>query len=404
MTKRICIFSLTYVPFIGGAEIAVKELTGRMPELAFDMVTLRFNAALPVVEKIGNVTVHRIGFAKKGATIADTFRLPLALNKYLFPFIAVRAALRLHRERPFDAIWSIQANYAGFAALFFKQKYPDVPFILNLQEGDPLEHYRRRVGMLYPLYKKIFRMADRVHAISTYLADFARRMGARSVEVIPNGVDTAFFTKDIPVHDMLELRKHLGLAINDEVMVTTSRLVEKNAVDDCIRALPDLPVTVKFLILGTGPDEKSLRKLAAEIGVADRVIFLGHIPYEVVPYYLKIARVFVRPSLSEGMGNSFIEAMAAGVPVVATPVGGITDFVIDPSSNVGKVTPTGLFARVRDPRSVAEKVKVLLLDTDLREKIIANAQTLAGEKYDWARVTDLMRRKIFTPIFSTHPQ
>jgi glycosyltransferase involved in cell wall biosynthesis len=116
------------------------------------------------------------------------------IYKYFFPFFAFLKALSLHRKNHYDAVWSIMANYAGFGALFFKLVHPSVPFILTLQEGDPFSYIKRRVGLLYPLFKLIFIKSDSVTAISTYLADWAREMGAKgSITVVPNGVDVRKF-------------------------------------------------------------------------------------------------------------------------------------------------------------------------------------------------------------------
>ena len=88
MAKKILIFSLVYIPHVGGAELAIKNETDRINDVAFDMVTLRFDSSLPKVEKIGNIMVYRIGFTKKDPTMADLIKFPLAINKLLFPFLA----------------------------------------------------------------------------------------------------------------------------------------------------------------------------------------------------------------------------------------------------------------------------------------------------------------------------
>ena len=119
--KRVLIFALVYYPdAVGGAEVALKEITDRIPteEIIFDMVTLRFNSLLPAFERIGNVNIHRVGFTKAGPSISDLGRLPLVINKYLFPIMGVLKAHSLHRKNPYDGIWAMMANHAGFAALF----------------------------------------------------------------------------------------------------------------------------------------------------------------------------------------------------------------------------------------------------------------------------------------------
>lgn len=400
MPKRILIFALTYLPYVGGAEIAIKEITDRLDpsEYEFDLVTLRFDSNLPKSETIGSVTIHRIGFTQKAPTMGDLLHFPLMLNKYLFPFTAWRKARSLHREKRYDAIWSMMANYAGFAALFFKLSNPQTPFLLTLQEGDPIPHIKRRVGILYPLFKQIFSRADMVQTISNYLADFARSMGfSRTLEVIPNGVAVSQFDRPFEPSELERIKKELGKKEGDVYLITVSRLVPKNAIDDIIRALEHLPQHVKLLIVGTGPDQWLLDSLSKELGFADRVTFLGHRDPADIPKYLKVSDFFVRPSLSEGMGNSFIEAMAAGIPVIATPVGGIVDFLFDPDRDPDK-KPTGLLCKVRDPKSIADKVRRLLSDEALKDRIRANAKDLVREKYDWDRIVHDMRTKVFQHI------
>ena len=104
---------------------------------------------------------------------------------------------------------------------------------------------------------------------------------------------------------------------------------------------------------------------------------------------MALADVFVRPSLSEGLGNVFLEAMAAGLPIIGTPVGGILDFLKDGE--------TGLFCRIKNPKSIAEKIKEILSDDRLREKLIQNGQKLAEEKYSWDIIARQME-KIFKKI------
>src|SRR3989344_6696921 len=119
MPKRILIFSLTYFPFVGGAEVAVREITSLIDpaEYEFDMVTLRFDSELPEVEKDGNITIHRIGKTIKSPTMSDLYRSPLRRNKNFFAFSAANYARTLHDKKPYDAVWAIMANYAGFRAL-----------------------------------------------------------------------------------------------------------------------------------------------------------------------------------------------------------------------------------------------------------------------------------------------
>lgn len=389
--RRVLVFSFAYYPrFVGGAEVAVKEITDRIDEkdIEFDLIALRISSDLPRFERIGNVNVHRIGFSAKTSKSPDSLPWHLHLNKYLYPFLAASKAELLHKTKKYDAVWAIMANYSGFAALFFKLFHVSVPMILTLQEGDPIDYIKRQVRFVYPIWKLIFAKADLIQAISRYLGDFGRSMGASCpVEIVPNGVDLSRFTLCGTAFDRQKVRENLGFSPDDTVLVTTSRLVVKNAVGDVIRSLPHLPASVKFLIAGIGYQEEELKALARDLDVADRVRFLGFVDHKDMPPYLWASDIFIRPSLSEGLGNSFIEAMAAGLPVIATNVGGIPDFLSNKA--------TGLFCGVSDPHDIANKVGIYMRDSALRAEIVDNARRMAIERYDWDRVARDMKEKVF---------
>ncbi len=369
--RKILIFSLVYYPrHVGGAEVAVKEITDRIDssEASFDMIALNGGGEV-AEERIGNVTVHRV------LSSVGTFQ------KLLFPFAAYSKAKKLHRMNSYDMTWAIMASYAGFAAYLFKRAFPQVPFVLTIQEGD---HFGRREGVLFPLFKKIFRFADHIQVISKYLADWSIRMGAvGEIDIVPNGVDYENFSKPIGTDRRNLLRTGSGFAATDVVLVTASRLVFKNAIDDIIRALAELEPSFKLLILGTGKDEAKLRAVAASLKLSDRVVFKGFVPHADLPAYLQASDIFIRPSRTEGLGNSFLEAMAAGIPVIATPVGGIPDFLKDGE--------TGLMCEIDNPRSIAQKANKLARDRESREYIVKQARDMVASEYRWENIVGKMK-------------
>jgi len=394
--KRILIFSTAYLPLVGGAEIAVKELTDRLAGFSahlpaeasaqagggpasgweFDLICARIKKDLVKQEKIGRITVYRVGLGCKS-------------DKFLLPWLGVRAALKLHKINKYDLIWAIMASFGGLAALFFKKKNSKVPYLLTLQEGDTPEHIYSRAKWLGSYYKKMFTGADFITVISRYLKNFALEQGAAApIEIVPNGVDIKHFTREYKIENLIALKSKLGKLEKDKFIITTSRLVLKNAVDDVIKALEYLPDNIKFLILGVGPDENSLKLLVKNLKLENRVLFLGQINQADLPKYLAVADIFIRPSLSEGLGISFLEAMAAGLPVIATPVGGIVDFLRDLSAGSGQAT--GLFCKVNNPESIAEKVKIYLGNKELTEKIKINAKEMVIKNYNW----DLIAKKM----------
>lgn len=402
MPKRILIFSLAYYPkHVGGAEVALKEITDRVTpgEIEFHMVTLRFDSTLPKTEKIGNVLVHRIGFSKPNPSMTDLKKFPLHLNKFLFQFLAALKAGSLHRKYRYDGIWAMMAHACAVPAGIFKTFHPSVPYLLTLQEGDPLDHIKRTMRPVYPLFVRGFKKADALQAISNFLARWGKEMGFRGdVRVIPNAVDTKHFSREYPAAELDALKTKLGKKEGDVFIITTSRLVPKNAVGDVIESLRFLPERYRFLILGIGPLEAGLKAQVERLGLDERVLFLGQVDHTEMPKYLKVSDIFTRPSLSEGMGNSFVEAMAASLPVVATQAGGIADFLFDPDRNPGK-PPTGLAVDPRDPEALARQFLRLTEDKRLRDGIVANARALAFAEYDWDKIARAMREKAFLPLF-----
>lgn len=363
--KKILIFSTAYLPFVGGAEIAVKEITYRLKDFEFDIITLNLDGEQKNEEVVGNVRIFRVGGSGK-------------LSKFLFPFTAYSLAKRLHIERNYDVVWSIMASYSGFAARFFKKQFPNVPFILTLQEGDPIPEVKRKVRFVSGWFREIFTLADSIQVISNYLAEWARLMGAKSVTVVPNGVDVNVFNREISRDEKENIKNLIFKKEGDIFLVTTGRLVYKNATDDIISALKGLPQNISLVVIGKGEEEEKLLKQAENFKVKNRVKFLGFIPYEEIPKYFSVCDIFIRPSRSEGFGNSFIEAMASKLPVIATPVGGIPDFLIDKE--------TGVFCDVDNPESIARVVNLILSDSDLKNRIVKNAYNMVEEKYSWEKI------------------
>jgi len=197
---------------------------------------------------------------------------------------------------------------------------------------------------------------DYVTAISSFLLEQVRKLGYKGrAEVVPNGVDVErFMNKDLRFK-------------NGRRIITVSRLAYKNGVDILEKAFEI--VKKKF------PD--------AELRI------ISDARHEDIPKYLWEADVFVRPSRSEGLGTAFLEAMAAGLPIIGTNVGGIPDFLKDGE--------TGLFAKVDDSKDLAEKIELLFSDEALRQKLIKNGRRLIEEKYQWSRVA-LKMKNIFMEL------
>lgn len=387
-TKKILIFSTAYYPFVGGAEVAIKEITDRLgSEFEFDLITakldhkvLKSKGTFDMPERIGNVNVYRLGFGFK------------TLDKLLLPFWGAIFALNLSKKNNYDFFWCMMASFASGAAYVANiiKFYKPVPIILSLQEGDSEGHFRNRwFGLINLSWRLALKRTKILTVLSSYLAERAKKFGYKGeIKIIPNGVDVKNFDFELNSEERKNTRVALGLKNEDIALITASRLVIKNGVGDVIKALPKLSENIKFVILGEGELKQKLIKLAKDLGVSDRVIFKGFVSHEKIPKYLKACDIFIRPSLSEGMGNSFIEAMACRIPVIATPVGGIVDFLVD--------NKTGYFCQPQNPQSIADTIKKVISDSN-KNKIIENAYNMVLQKYDGNLIAEQMK-KVFDNI------
>lgn len=388
--KKVIIFSLSYFPnHVGGAEVAIQEITKRLQDFEFHVVTQRFDVTAKKEEVIAGVTVHRVG---SGATY---------LSKILFIPRAALHALTLHRALRFDAAWAMM-SYMTFPLLLMRFMGVRVPYVLSLQEGDPFEHVFERwhMRLLRPLIKAGFQEATVVQGISTFLAPWASAMGfPGNVEVIPNGVDIKLFSGEAPLGTLDALKDSLGKEMGNIFLVTASRLVHKNGIDDVISALAHLPENIKFIILGAGPLEEELKRQTKKMKLETRVQFVGHKGHDELPDYLAACDIFIRPSRSEGMGNSFIEAMAAGLPVIATQEGGIADFLFDEKRNPEQPV-TGWAVDMNSPEQIAAAAKDIISHPEKVRAVVRTARQMVKERYDWDLVARDMRGKVFSKLFT----
>ena len=388
--KKILIFSLAYYPsFVSGAEAAIKEITDRIDpsDIEFHMITLLFDRAAPREERIGNVHIHRIGFG--GAY----------LSKILFVPLAVLVAHSLNKRYRFDALWAMM-TYMLLPVVASRLIGVRAPHILSLQDGDPYEKVFERwfIRPVVPMLDRGFKTASMIQTISVFLAEWPRKRGyTGQIELIYNGANMRDSKDIVSADEVEEMKKKLGKGPYDVFLVNTSRLVHQKAFDDSIRALTKLPLNVKLLAVGSGADEASLKKLAKDLGVADRVIFTGQVDRGVVTLYRRVADIFVAPSRSEGLGNAFISALASRLPLIATQVGGMADYVFDEKRNPDK-EPTAWVIDPDSPDQIAEKVKEIIANPERARQISAYARKMVEEKYDWDKIAVQMRERVFARV------
>jgi phosphatidylinositol alpha-1,6-mannosyltransferase len=174
-------------------------------------------------------------------------------------------------------------------------------------------------------------------------------------------------------------------------MLTVGRLVEHKGQDQTLRALallrdeiPDL----RYAVAGSGEYGRELRALASELGMEDRVNFLGHVEDDELPALYNVADLYVGASRVavdhvEGFGISLVEAAATSLPVVAGREGGMPEAVVD--------GVTGLLADPYDPASLAQAIRSLLDSPELAARLGAEGRRVAERRYSWQRVARDLR-------------
>jgi|SRR5579885_1992166 len=221
-----------------------------------------------------------------------------------------------------------------------------------------------------------FRLADRVLAVSNQLRDqHARRTGfpAARITVIHNGVDCIRFAPHRPAG--LRLREELRIPLDAFCIGCVGNLTPVKDQITVLRALEQLDalaVNWRFLLVGDGPEFPRLRAFVdAHAGWDERVHFLGR--SRRVPELLNAMDVYVLSSLTEGICNSLLEAMATGLPVLATDTGGNPEVILDGKS--------GLLFSVGDSRGLAERLAALSKQPDLRKTLACGALRRVHEQF-----------------------
>jgi glycosyltransferase involved in cell wall biosynthesis len=215
-------------------------------------------------------------------------------------------------------------------------------------------HFLKRAGSPFwrPVLRRFIEAGDHNLAASTEIAAVAEAVApGMRVEALTNGVETSVFRRVPPTLP--------PPAAGRRRLVVPRRLFAKNGVEHFVRAVPELAerIDVEAVLVGDGPERARLEALAAELGVTDRVLFLGARPNADMPGLLSSAEVAVFPSLMEATSVAALESMACELPVAASDVGGLPEIV---DADVGALFRPG------DPADLARVVAGLLERPDLR--------------------------------------
>lgn len=296
-----------------------------------------------------------------------------------------------------DPVWFGRLNFAAKILIHLVQKRPERVFCGHINLAPLIQTLCQSLGIPYtiltygkevwetlpPKYQIAMSQADRIWTISRYTRNSScesNQLNPDKFQIVPCIVDENIFTIGPKSEDLLAQYNLIGA----KILMTVARLRSTDiykGVDVTIKALPQIAKTfpnVKYLVIGRGDDRPRLAKLAADLGVAERVIFAGFVPTENLAEHYRLADAYVMPS-QEGFGIVYLEALACGVPVLAGDADGSADPLQD-----GKL---GWRVPHRDQGAVAVACIEMLKGEDrrcdrhwLREQTIAafSCQSLIG--------------------------
>lgn len=359
---RILILNSEYPPIGGGAGNASAHIAAQFERMGHPVtvVTSRFGS-LPHQEGQGGVTIYRVPGLRRRQDRSNP------LEQVIFILSASLWSMwTIPRFQP-QATLAFFGVPSGAAAWLIKKLYR-VPYIVSLRGGDvpgfrPYDFriYHKLVG---PFLRVIWRNAAAVVANSRGLRQLAQAFDSRfEIPIIPNGID-------------LDSYKTTGRNWTFPRLLSAGRIVHQKGLDLAMRALGGLKeLDWEWRIAGDGPQLPMLQTLANELGIRDRVSFLGWQSREELLKCYQEANIFLFPSRHEGMPNALLEAMASGLPAIASCIAGNEELVLN--DETGYLVPSENIERLQ------AALKKILSDSAAREQMGTASRQRVEANYSW---------------------
>lgn len=363
---RIAQVTPYFHPHIGGVESNVYNISRNLLKLGHEVTvfTSRYDKSLPAAEDFEGLRIVR------SKQLMNLFLTPVTPDLKQDLLKDRWDLVHTHAPPPLSSYYVAKAkNKAHFPTVMTYHCDPEIPI--------------RGGGMITGLYRHIygnytFRRMDLVLAETETYAATSRAIWNTNAKVIPPGVDTERFNPGVK-GDAIREKHGLG---SSKVVLFVGRLTFHKGVNHLIDASA-IYKDAKYLIVGGGPMEASLKRQAALSPNAKNIIFAGKASDEELPQYYAACDVLVLPSITrlEAFGLVMLEALASGKPIITSDMPGMREVVIDGVD--------GLLAEPLDPHDIAEKIRALLDNDDLRKRFGANGRMKVEERFTWARVTKL---------------
>ncbi len=381
----VIIVSAYYPPVLGGAETAAAQLAEFLASRGrqVTVVTKRVEPNVPDEEVRNGVRVVRVA--------------PRGPRRGVGKWLALPAIARelVRRRREGAVVVCVDFRAVALAALLARA-FTRRPVVLQAQTDGVLSFaavrrtlgrvgLERATGVFVRALQQLYNRADAYTCISRSIEAETRAAGVPPdrIHYLPNPVDTREFSPPSPGR-RAELRAAHGIADETRVAIVVGRLSREKGQLEALRAWK-LAAVERALLLLVGPDMPEdpwdtgpeAREFVRREGLEGRVVFTGGVSRPEIPDYLRLADFSIQPSHFEAFGTAAIEAMAVGLPVIASDVGGLKDFV-EPGVNGTRVPP-------RDPEALARAITRLVAD-DAGRAALAEGARRTALRFDSARV------------------
>jgi len=330
---RLCIVTHTFLPHVGGIEKVVNEQSKRLLQRKFEPMVVTNRIGTPKHYVVDGVKVECYESLNTGFRLGIPYSIPTVPSFKTF-LEAIKSSDIVHAHgHPY---------LTSLIAAKLAKRYSK-PFVLTQHntfiEYDSMFDNIERLND-FTIGKENLRAADKIITVSNATKDYVLSLGANAnkIKVLHNGVDLTHFRPIAGKRE--ETRIKLGIPLNSIVVLTVRRLVYKNGIDTLIESA-NIAIKknqkITFLVVGRGPDLNNVKMRIEQLGIENNFKFTGFVKDEDLPFYYNAADFFALPSKSgEGLPLVALEAMACGLPVIATKVGGISEILIE---DYGKLVP-----------------------------------------------------------------
>ena len=360
---RICLYTETALPKIGGQEMVVDALARQFQGLGHDVVVLAPHPRLPLR-------------ANDGALPYPVVRHPRFFSTRFLVSWYRWFLTRLFSKRPFDVLHCHGLYPSGYLAALSKHRL-GVPILVTSHGGDvQRENVRLAKPVLRQRHIEALRGADRLVAISRFTADGFRWLcpEQQNIVTIPNGVELHRFADRLPMPGNLGTKVRSG-----EYFLFLGRLKSRKGIDVLLEAMAQAgPAGLPLVVAGAGEERDRLQEQCRRLNLQERVYFIGHSDYPDKAAWLQNAFCTIVPSRTwESFGLVVLESYAAGTPVIATDLPGLVDLVQEGE--------TGLIVPPEAPAALADAIKRLSADPAWARRMGQQARCVAQD-HGWEAI------------------